>query len=236
MKKHKPIDLAGKSEDQRDYVAHLKTICDTLGVEYATFVTTNPVSKKILGFTNYPEAWKSHYVANYLHDIDPTIQAAARSVAPVDWSRLKRDPGYKNVFQHSRDFGLPFQGMSVPIRGMLGDVGVLCVCSSLSESEWTGLKREITGSLLQNAVHLHDTVINTDPLTKKLYQPQLSTRETEVLQWVAAGKSQQDIGDILCISLRTVEVHLRSAREKLCAVSTAQAVGRAISLGLILPS
>lgn len=236
MTKHEPIDLAGTAEGQRDYVAHLETLCDTLGVEYATFVSTNPVTKKILGFTNYPEEWKSHYVTNGLQNLDPTILAAARSVAPVDWTRLKRDPGYENVFHHSRDFGLPFQGMSVPIRGMLGDVGVLCVCSSLSQSAWTGLKREITGSLLQNAVHLHDTVINADPLMKKLNQPQISTRETEVLQWVAAGKSQQDIGDILCISLRTVEVHLRSAREKLCAVSTAQAIGRAIRLGIILPS
>ncbi|PKP61675.1 MAG: LuxR family transcriptional regulator, partial [Alphaproteobacteria bacterium HGW-Alphaproteobacteria-8] len=48
-------------------------------------------------------------------------------------------------------------------------------------------------------------------------------------------KSQQDIADILAISHRTVEVHLRSARHKLYALTTAQAVGRAISLGLIYP-
>jgi DNA-binding CsgD family transcriptional regulator len=45
-----------------------------------------------------------------------------------------------------------------------------------------------------------------------------------------------DVGDILSISARTVEVHLRSAREKLCTISTAQAVGRAVSLGIIHPS
>jgi DNA-binding CsgD family transcriptional regulator len=37
----------------------------------------------------------------------------------------------------------------------------------------------------------------------------------------------------LSISARTVEVHLRSAREKLGALTTSQAVGRAIRLGLI---
>lgn len=237
MSRHlNPIDLASTPSGRRDYVAHLETLCDTLGVEYATFVSSNPVSKKIVGFTNYPEEWKAHYVTNGLQDIDPTLQAASRSVAPVDWSRLKRDPEYSKVFESSRDFGLPSQGLSVPIRGMLGEVGILCVSSSLSQDGWNKLKREITGRLLQNAVHLHDTVVNSDPLMKALYQPHLSTRETEVLQWVAAGKSQQDIGDILSISTRTVEVHLRSAREKLCAISTAQAVGRAVSLGFILPS
>jgi hypothetical protein len=54
-------------------------------------------------------------------------------------------------------------------------------------------------------------------------------------QWVAAGKSQQDVGDILGISTRTVEVHLRSAREKLGALTTVQAVGRAIGLNIIYP-
>ena len=72
-------------------------------------------------------------------------------------------------------------------------------------------------------------------LAKALYRPSLSSREVEILQWVAEGKSQQDIGDILSISHRTVEVHLRSGRDKLGALTTAQAVGRAISLGLIHP-
>jgi len=73
-------------------------------------------------------------------------------------------------------------------------------------------------------------------LPNYLANPSLSTREKEILQWVAAGKSQQDIGDILSISHRTVEVHLRSGREKLNALTTAQAVGRSISLGLIYPA
>ncbi len=82
---------------------------------------------------------------------------------------------------------------------------------------------------------MHDMVIQADPLTRMLNTPSLSTREIEILQWTAAGKSQQDIGDILSISHRTVEVHLRSARQKLNALTTPQAIGRAINLGLIYP-
>ena len=94
---------------------------------------------------------------------------------------------------------------------------------------------EIIGGLQAAAVHLHDAVIQSDPLTRMLNSPNLSTREKEIMQWIAAGKSQQDIGDILNISHRTVEVHLRSARQKLHALTTPQAVGRAINLGLIYP-
>ncbi|MGX0876069.1 DNA-binding CsgD family transcriptional regulator [Roseovarius sp. MBR-154] len=229
------IDLASIPECERDYVGHLKQLCDTLGVEHATYFASNPISGKMHGFTTYPDDWKAHYVKHRLQEYDPTLNSASRSVAPVDWRRLVRDPNYDRVFKDAHDFNLPSQGVTVPIRGMYGEIGLLCACTSVAEDEWTKLKRDIIGGLLNNAVHLHDTVMNSDPLMRTLRQPKLSSREIEILQWVAAGKSQQDIGDILLISSRTVEVHLRSTREKLCTISTAQAVGRAVSLGLIQP-
>lgn len=229
------IDLASTPESERDYVGHLKKLCDTLGVEHATYAASNPVTGKMHGFTTYRDDWKAHYAQHRLQEVDPTLNSASRSVAPVDWNRLKSDPNYDRVFKDAHDFNLPSQGITVPIRGMFGEIGLLCACTSASPTEWTKLKRDIIGGLLNNAVHLHDTVMNSDPLMRTLRQPKLSFREIEILQWVAAGKSQQDIGDILLISSRTVEVHLRSTREKLCTISTAQAVGRAVSLGLIQP-
>jgi DNA-binding CsgD family transcriptional regulator len=43
----------------------------------------------------------------------------------------------------------------------------------------------------------------------------LTEREAEVLQWLAAGKSNIDIGKILAISPRTVEKHLERTFERL---------------------
>jgi RNA polymerase sigma factor (sigma-70 family) len=77
--------------------------------------------------------------------------------------------------------------------------------------------------------------MRSDTLSQILRRPQLSSRETEILQWIAAGKSQQDVADILGISQRTVEVHLSSGREKLGALNTPQAVARAVALGIIYP-
>jgi DNA-binding CsgD family transcriptional regulator len=170
-----------------------------------------------------------------LHNLDPTLHAAGRSVAPVDWGRLERSEGFTKVFSEAADFGMPDTGLTVPVRGPLGEIGLLCVCAKLKTPDWRKLKRHILGDLLTNAVHLHDTVMNSEPLMAALRKPNLSTREVEILQWTAAGKSQQDVGDILSISHRTVEVHLRSIRDKLCTISTSQAVGRAVSLGLVMP-
>ena len=230
------VDMGGPAGATADFPGHLHKLCSALGLEYASYASTNPISGKVHAFTTYPTAWKTHYIANELHLVDPTLNAAARSVAPVDWRRLEQHDGFQDVFGPAQDFHLPSTGLTVPVRGPMGDIGLFSVTSSMGQQEWRKLTTEIIGQLQTAAVQLHDTVMNSDTLTRALRYPHLSVREQEVLQWVAAGKSQQDIGDILSISVRTVEVHLRSVREKLCTLTTAQAVGRAVSLGLIQPN
>ena len=63
----------------------------------------------------------------------------------------------------------------------------------------------------------------------------MSERETEVLQLIAEGLTNPEIGDRLYISLNTVKVHTRNIYGKLDAHSRTQAVARARTLG-ILPS
>ncbi|MEO8297259.1 MAG: response regulator transcription factor [Burkholderiales bacterium] len=53
------------------------------------------------------------------------------------------------------------------------------------------------------------------PAPSRLDQAQLTPRETEVLSWLAKGKTNRDIGDILGMSHRTVNKHLEHVFEKL---------------------
>lgn len=61
----------------------------------------------------------------------------------------------------------------------------------------------------------------------------LTSREREVLRWTAAGRRQADIAATLGLSERTVENHLRRARLRLGAATTAQAGRTAIRQGEI---
>jgi DNA-binding CsgD family transcriptional regulator len=229
------IDLStvpGSPENFEDFIDQM---CRRLGVEYGSYATMNPMTGAVQGYATYGLAWKQHYMSNKLHHVDPTLHRAALSIAPVDWSRFARDAKFHAVFRSADDFGISATGMTVPIRGPYGDRGLLSVTTTMPAADWQRLSRQIVGDLQIAAVHLHDAVMRAGLLVPPLARPSLSTREREVLQWVAAGKSQQDVGDILSISPRTVEVHLRSAREKLGALTTVQAVGRAIGLRLIYP-
>ena len=56
----------------------------------------------------------------------------------------------------------------------------------------------------------------------------LSQRERECLRWVATGKTDWEISEILCISQQTVHKHVSNALRKLNATTRAQAVAIAL--------
>jgi DNA-binding CsgD family transcriptional regulator len=56
----------------------------------------------------------------------------------------------------------------------------------------------------------------------------LTTREAEVLIWIAAGKSNRDIGEILAISARTVNKHLEQVFIKLGVENRASAAAMTV--------
>ena len=63
--------------------------------------------------------------------------------------------------------------------------------------------------------------------------PALSTRELEVLLWVARGKTNNSIADILGISAHTVDAHLRRVYLKLGVADRISAALRGLGFGLI---
>lgn len=63
----------------------------------------------------------------------------------------------------------------------------------------------------------------------------LTAREHEVLQRLVAGRRNAEIADDLCLSLKTVEFHVRNVLQKLGARSRAEAIGLALQHGIHHP-
>jgi LuxR family transcriptional regulator, quorum-sensing system regulator BjaR1 len=61
----------------------------------------------------------------------------------------------------------------------------------------------------------------------------LTSREAEVLTWVARGKSAWEIGEILRITKRTVDEHVQTSTRKLGAANRTHAVAIAVRGRLI---
>jgi DNA-binding NarL/FixJ family response regulator len=70
-------------------------------------------------------------------------------------------------------------------------------------------------------------------LAEHFGEPNLTTRELEVLRHVAGGKRNRDIGNVLFISEETVKVHVKNIMEKLGANDRTEAIAIALRRGII---
>ena len=96
----------------------------------------------------------------------------------------------------------------------------------------TLLARHVGPGGLGESMMLLNVVQRGHQAAERLRQVALTPRETEVLSWVAKGKTNRDIADILGMSHRTVNKHLEHVFEKL-GVETRSAA--AAIAGQILP-
>ncbi|UKJ08523.1 response regulator [Solitalea lacus] len=83
--------------------------------------------------------------------------------------------------------------------------------------------------------HIQKVLLEESLSGKKVssYEVPLTKREKEILKLVAEEKSNQDIADMLFISLRTVETHRLNLSQKLNIKNTAGLVKEAIKRGLV---
>lgn len=86
------------------------------------------------------------------------------------------------------------------------------------------------------AVHKGQTRIPPEVASKlavRMSSPELTARELEVMRLIAAGNSNQEIGNALFISEATVKAHVNSILGKLDVSDRTQAVTTAIKRGII---
>jgi len=88
-------------------------------------------------------------------------------------------------------------------------------------------------SALRQVAHLphQKQTLKLTPVEEKLRQDYgLSERETEVMHWVAAGKTNPEIGQILDVSGFTIKNHIQRIFKKLDVMNRAQAVSKINSI------
>jgi DNA-binding CsgD family transcriptional regulator len=116
-------------------------------------------------------------------------------------------------------------GISVPFHNALGNHVALTLCDST-------LSHINPHELTQFALPLIDAVLSAER-ARNTQTIQLSQRETDCLQWAAAGKTSIETGIILGLSQHTVNQYLTLATTKLRAVNRTHAVTKAVRLGLL---
>ena len=180
---------------------------------------------------SYPEDWVSYYFENDFLDKDPVRSFGLQQRRAFTWqsmmSQLELNENQQLVMDLGEEAGLK-SGSAMVFHGPMGEAfGVGLACSEqnpdvehfLPEIEALSTQFHVQFSALYD--HKHPV---NGPLTP---------RELEVLKWLANGKSNWAIGEILSISEHGVDYHVRNILKKLNADSRLTAVVKGLHNGLI---
>ncbi|MEG3617507.1 LuxR family transcriptional regulator [Magnetovibrio sp. PR-2] len=180
--------------------------------------------------TTYSSDWIHRYAAENYAAVDPTVAMAPKATGPFQWKDLNITDEAAIAFldEAKHDAGLK-QGQCIPLHGPYGDTFAISVASSEDDT----LSPDELSQVFLGCAQFHQRFIQLNLKSQK--QISLTPRQKECLHWVAANKSNWEIGMIMGISERTVRFHLEKAFEVLEVASREEAIVKAIMFGLISP-
>jgi DNA-binding CsgD family transcriptional regulator len=222
-------------EDTPEMEATITKLRDLLNVDHLVYHSSklgaSPSVDPYIRLT-YPASWIKRYLQMGYVDVDPVVREGFLRTLPFDWSELKIQSAAEASFlADALAHSVGPRGFSIPVQSKHGHRALFSISFSRSEDEWKTFLKSSQPTLIEIANRVHRRVIN------EVFgddRPHLTPRELECLRWIARGKDSSEIAVILDISPHTARFYLKSARHKLDSVTSAQAVSKAVKLGLLI--
>jgi len=184
-------------------------------------------------FNNWPKDWFDFYLASGFFDNDPMIIETRRRMTPFLLSEMGDARSFtvegKLVLEAGRAYGWS-EVMGVPIHGPSGYEGLVSM-ASLHSVSMTATERSLLHTMAL-AVHAraHAAIGHGDSTRPPVI---LTPREAECMRWVAAGKTDAEIGIILGIATATAHYHVEQVKKKAGTRSRSEAVALLVLAGNI---
>ncbi len=184
--------------------------------------------------STYPADWQQYYIERDFARIDPVLRRATSLVNPFTWRQIERQrgltPQQRRFLKEGEAAGL-YNGKGIPFNGGSTQIaGIALATSSRSADHFADL--DLLSAFANHFYCRFKSIMGLTMPTQPSTSP-LSPRETEILQWITFGKSDDQISAILAISDNTVAYHLKQIFLKLNAATRVQAVVVALASGLI---
>lgn len=180
----------------------------------------------------YPLTWISHYIRYSYGDIDPIPKIDLRKVTAVDWNGLKKSASQQQLFDKFEQFKIGNSGITVSVHAGGSQYFALSFIFLCEPSSWDSLRSTNIEKFHMEAERLVRRYLE---IFEPGRQPEciLTPREREVLGYVAQGRTDAQVADLMGIGKWTVVTHMQSAKYKLGCSNRAAAVAKAVSYGLI---
>jgi len=198
---------------------------------------SNSDERKPIVITTYPADYVEHYIASDYQSHDMVGRASSQTNTPFTWSAISDQYEVtdimKVIFDDAQSVGMK-SGASVPIHGPNQAQATFSVVSDSSEKEFDKLFKHHRHELHILASYGHEKIMSLG-IDNKLNHLKLTKRETEILTWVARGKTYWETGQILTIQEDTVKKYMQRIFAMLQVNNQPHAIAKAIINGLIIP-
>ena len=188
------------------------------GEELATCVLLN----------SRPDEWSNGYAARGYFGADPMARQLSRSNLPFAWSDVVGSRMFaaeeQVVMKWANEFDMQ-TGFVVPIFETSGTIAVMSIAGKNGRVDDT-----TRGALTLASIYTHNRLATLLRHAAD-FDVGLTRRELECLRWVASGKSDWEIGQILSISCKTVNYHIENVKRKFRVGTRMQAVVAALRQG-----
>lgn len=233
------LDFVERLQALTDY----KAICQCISRELEWFGftcvsdLTIPGPGKSLEATIHMNTRPREYVDRYVEQNyvvrDPVVTELRSTVSPYSWSdirdRRRLSKPDERIMDEASEFDVR-DGLIIPIVTLSGSVSIFSPCGPAPD-----LSQRARSALEIIGIYSHQALQRALVRTSRDETPHkpLTPREREVMLWVAAGKTDDEIAEILSIGTSTVTAHVESAKLKLDAFKRTFAIVQAIRFGEI---
>jgi LuxR family quorum sensing-dependent transcriptional regulator len=184
-------------------------------------------------FLDWPVEWSEFYHRNDFFDDDFMVAEARRRIAPYRWSDVAARGKLAGRQRELHDAAVAFgwrEALAVPIHGpnSLQGLVTLATCDDINlDAARRALLHTMSIAVFERC-RTSSSFGMSDPAPVAL-----SRRELECLQWVAAGKTDWEIAQLLGIKPVTAHYHVERAKAKLGVKTRVEAVAAAVLRGLV---
>lgn len=184
-------------------------------------------------FNNWPKDWLDLYLERGFFDVDPMVFETRRRMTPFLWSEMGDARSFtvegRQVIDAGKAYGWS-EVMGVPIHGPAGYQGLVSM-ASLNPVSMGATERALLHTM---ALAVHDRAHASIGHGESTRPPiNLTPREMECMRWVAAGKTDAEIGIILGVATATAHYHVEQVKKKAGTRSRSEAVALLVLEGTI---
>ena len=196
----------------------------------ASFFQADCTPKVSILAGTFHQGWATRYIESGYGGQSQIVREILRADEPYSWGDVVArgvDDKQRRIRDEATDFGLD-DGLFTPVRWVDGSFAAVALAGSKPNLNDRFVRTSAGVLSSYFAAESRRLGCGSRPPTQ-----QLSARQRECLAWVRQGKSSSMIGEILGVSVRTVDEHLAEACRKLRVRTRVQAAVEASLAGLI---